>query len=328
MFKITKSPSLVKIALVGVGATVAAVSLGNALIAALTPRLGPRLNGYFGRYPARFGDLAYIVAGTGSPVVLLHGLDTGRSMAEWRAIFDELAQKHTVYAFDWQGFGMSDANLNGYTADDFAEQLRGFLRDLVEENATVIAAGQSAAFALLAAQDNPQIEKLVLVCPRSPAPDAPSKHGRAEAMALSEAQKRLLWSPVAGAAWINWLRRKSALRRFAHEFGLWNKEKVASEAHLWHISAHQNGAERAQRAFWQGDFACDWRVAWRENQTPTLLIWSRHAEGFDSASEWLALRPDAQLEVMENALLFPHLDEPARFCQTLENWLDENPKRP
>ena len=306
-----------------IAASLAAISLFNALVAALTPRLGPRLNGYFGRYPARYGDLAYVVAGSGSPVVLLHGLDSGRSMAEWRAIFDQLACNYTVYAFDWQGFGMSDANLNGYAADDFAEQLRGFLRDLVEENATVIAAGQSAAFALLAAQSSQNIEKLVLVCPRSPAPDAPSKHGRAEAMAMNEAQKRLLWTPIVGAAWINWLRRKSALERAARLFGLWNKEKVASEAHLWHISAHQNGAERAQRAFWQGDFACDWRQAWRENQTPTLLLWGRHAEGFDSASEWLALRPDADLEVIENALLFPHLDEPAQFCEKIENWLQK-----
>ena len=49
----------------------------------------------------------------GTPLVLLHGLEPGRSMAEWRGCLDLLADHHTVYALDWLGWGLSDAAHDG-----------------------------------------------------------------------------------------------------------------------------------------------------------------------------------------------------------------------
>src|SRR5438093_1529846 len=61
------------------GATLGAIAAINALIAARTPPLSQKLGGTFNRYPARQGDLAYTVKGSGSPVLLLHGLGAGNS---------------------------------------------------------------------------------------------------------------------------------------------------------------------------------------------------------------------------------------------------------
>eukprot|EP01012_Entosiphon_sulcatum_P060039 TRINITY_DN84780_c0_g1_i1.p1 TRINITY_DN84780_c0_g1~~TRINITY_DN84780_c0_g1_i1.p1 ORF type:complete len:373 (+),score=45.58 TRINITY_DN84780_c0_g1_i1:32-1120(+) len=46
-----------------------------------------------------------IVIGTGSPLVLLHGMAAGLAM--WVANLDSLAERHTVYALDLPGFGLS-----------------------------------------------------------------------------------------------------------------------------------------------------------------------------------------------------------------------------
>ena len=316
--------SVLKTSLALGGATLGAVALANAVIAARTPPLGFRLGGEFGRYPARFGDLATTVAGTGSPLLLLHGLDAGRSMAEWRAIFDALADHHTVYAFDWLGWGLSDTTPEGYNATDFAEQVTNFIHDIIGEETAVVAAGQAAIFATLAARGGAMISRLALVCPVPPAPDAPSGESRAEALLQRDFSEKLLGAPVLGVAALNWLRSRANLEKEARGHGFFDKELAARESALWHVAAHQKGSQNGQRALLQGAFGCDWRAAWSEIEVPSLLVWGRNAlrEGLDAAPEWLALRPDAHLEVVENAMLFPHLEQPQRFLDLVLPWLD------
>ena len=302
--------------------TLGALAAINAVIAARTPQLGPRLGGQFDRYPARYGDLAYTVGGSGAPILLLHGLAAGRSMAEWRAVFEPLCDHHTVYALDFQGYGMSDTTPEGYNAADFAEQISSFITDVIGEKTAVISAGASAAAAILAARHHPLISKLALICPH--APDAPSPHSRAEALALRALAGGVLQTPVIGMAALNWRRSLKQLQKRARDHAFYDKDEAAREARLWHISAHQTGADRAQKAMLQDAFACDWRAAWEELRAPALLMWGRNAmsQGFDSSPEWLALRPDVQLAVIERAMLFPQIEQPTKFCEVLKTWLN------
>ncbi len=313
---------LARTLLAAFAATLGAIAAVNAVIAARTPVLGPRLDGQFDRYPARYGDLAYVVGGNGPPVLLLHGLDAGRSMAEWRAVFEPLCDHHTVYALDFQGYGMSDTTPEGYNAADFAGQITNFIADVIGAPTAVLSAGASAAPALLAARESDLISRLALICPS--APDAPSIESRAESLLLRALSSRVLQTPVTGTAVLNWWRSLKQLERRARDHGFYDKEEAAREAKLWHVTAHQKGADRAQKAMLSDAFDCDWRAAWEGIQMPALLMWGRNAmsQGFDSSPEWLTLRPDAKLVVIEEAMLFPHLEQPARFCAAVLPWLE------
>ena len=306
---------VLRAAALGVAAVVGAVAVVNAVIAARVPQLGPRLGGQFDRYPARYGDLAYTVGGSGSPLLLLHGLDAGRSMNEWRAVFEPLCAHHTVYALDLQGYGMSDTTPEGYNARDFAEQISHFIADVIGQPTFVIAAGESAVPAILAARDCAFIEKIALICPT--ASDAPTPHSRAEALALSSAAAHVLSAPIVGTAVLNWWRSLAQLQKRARENAFFDKDEARNEARLWHITAHQKGAGRAQKALLQNAFSTEWREVWEHISTPALIMWGRNAmsQGFDSSPEWLALRPDVRLAVIEEAMLFPHLEQPQRFCE-------------
>ena len=307
-----------------IAAGLGAVAAVNAVIAARAPQLGPRLGGQFDRYPARYGDLAYVVGGSGAPLLLLHGLDAGRSMAEWRAVFEPLCENHTVYALDFQGCGMSDTTPEGYNARDFAEQITAFIADIIGQPATIISAGKSAAPALLAARRSDLIDKIALICPD--APDEPTPQARAEALALGSLATSVLSAPIVGTAALNWWRSLAQLQKRARAHGFYDKDEASREARLWHITAHQKGAERGQKALLQDAFACDWRGVWENIEAPALLMWGRNAmnQGFDSSPEWLALRPDVQLAVVDQAMLFPHLEQPQEFCEIVRSWLNNS----
>ena len=314
---------LARTALAVLAATLGAVAAVNAIIAARTPLLGPRLGGQFDRYPARYGDLAYVVGGSGSAVLLLHGLDAGRSMAEWRAVFEPLCERHTVYALDFQGYGMSDATPEGYNAADFAGQIQSFINDVIGAPTAVVSAGASATPAILAARESELIARLALICPR--APDVPSGDSRAEALVTRAISSRILQTPILGTAVLNWWRSLPQLEKRAREQAFYHKDEAAREAKLWHVTAHQKGAENAQKAALGDAFDFDWRAQWEQIQAPALLMWGRNAmrQGFDSSPEWLALRPDVKLVVIEEAMLFPHLEQPVEFCAAILDWLGE-----
>lgn len=70
----------------------------------------PRIGSHF----VKLGDvrLHYLAAGTGEPVILLHGYAQNSHM--WRPLIPELAKTNRVIAPDLRGFGQSSKPANGY----------------------------------------------------------------------------------------------------------------------------------------------------------------------------------------------------------------------
>ena len=72
--------------------------------------------------------LHYVSAGSGEPVVLLHGWP--QTWHEWRRIIPALAAKYSVVAPDLRGFGDSDKPAGGYDKRTVAEDVYQVVRHL------------------------------------------------------------------------------------------------------------------------------------------------------------------------------------------------------
>ena len=80
--------------------------------------------------------LHYVDAGSGSVVVLLHGL--ADDVGVWGSVMPALAAKHRVIALDQVGFGRSDKPLLDYRAATFVDFLDGFLNELKIDRASLV----------------------------------------------------------------------------------------------------------------------------------------------------------------------------------------------
>jgi pimeloyl-ACP methyl ester carboxylesterase len=113
---------------------------------------------------ARIGDgtVAYTVAGSGEPLILLHGL--GGNRRTWDRIIDDLAATHTVIAPDLPGHGESDAPAGDYSLGALAASVRDLLVALGRPAATVVGHSLGGGIALQFAYQFPErIERLVLI---------------------------------------------------------------------------------------------------------------------------------------------------------------------
>ena len=106
-------------------------------------------------------NLHYVDAGSGSVVVVLHGL--ADDVGVWESVMPALAAKHRVIALDQIGFGRSDKPLLGYRAGTFVDFLDGFLNELKIDRASLVGNSLGGWIAANFALAHPErIERLVL----------------------------------------------------------------------------------------------------------------------------------------------------------------------
>jgi pimeloyl-ACP methyl ester carboxylesterase len=264
------------------------------------------------------GDLYYTVAGPEDalPVVLAHDFYSGASSYEYRSVFSRLAQRYRVYAPDWLGFGMSERPPLAFTGEFYATALAGFLRDVVQRPAIVIALGRAANVAARAASDEPELfERLALV---SPEVDAGMRLDPTAGQTVVRTAQRASLGMLPYALFST----RPALRRMA----LARADGAASEDALDHqyASAHQFGGQYALLALMTGELDLPIQNELPLVQPPLLLLaGERDPRRSHSMMEDLAiLNPYAELEIIPAAGASVFEDQPLRFLAAFNAWVE------
>jgi pimeloyl-ACP methyl ester carboxylesterase len=109
----------------------------------------------------------YLKAGSGPPVILVHGL-LGGSFC-WRFNMPELSERYTVYALDLPGQGLSDVQRGTDCGMQMqAQRLARFLDSNRLSSVDVVASSWGGAVALLMAASCSAVRSLVLAAPVKP----------------------------------------------------------------------------------------------------------------------------------------------------------------
>jgi len=109
---------------------------------------------------------SYLEAGTGPPVVLVHGSGPGVSAyANWRLTLPALGRDFRCLAPDLPGFGSTDRRPNdSYGIETWAAHLVGFLDALGLDRVSVVGNSMGGAVALrMAARHPDRVDRLVLM---------------------------------------------------------------------------------------------------------------------------------------------------------------------
>ena len=110
----------------------------------------------------------YHEAGSGAPVILLHGSGPGVSAwANWRLAMPFLAERLHVFAYDQLGFGYSELPAQQvYGLERWTEHLLSFMQAVGIQRAHLVGNSMGAAVALAAAVTHPEVvDRLVLMGP-------------------------------------------------------------------------------------------------------------------------------------------------------------------
>ncbi|HLZ23379.1 MAG TPA: alpha/beta fold hydrolase, partial [Ktedonobacterales bacterium] len=266
-----------QIAALAAAGGVSALALANKLADLSAGEPYSVLTGEQRRYAWTLGDIFYTVKGQGAPLVLVHGVYAGASSYEFRHVFDLLAQRFRVYAFDLLGFGLSDHPPVLYTPVLYEELIEDFVRQVVggvDQPARIIASSLGAAFTIRAAAERPGIfERLVLIQPTGieELADGRETPGRRIGRAV-------LRSPLLGQAIYNLIVSRPSISYFLRSQTYSDPAEVSDDmVDYYYTLSHQPGARYAPASFISGTLNTPVASLYPLLRQPILLCWGKDA---------------------------------------------------
>lgn len=125
--------------------------------------------------------LHYVEQGTGTPVVLGHGLCMDHSMFE--AQVEALSHRYRVIVPDWRGHGGSEARAEDYSMEDQADDLAALLRHLGVTSAHIGGMSMGGMIGLRFALRYPEMTRSLLLIDTDAGPEHPTRQELYEGLA-------------------------------------------------------------------------------------------------------------------------------------------------
>jgi 2-hydroxymuconate-semialdehyde hydrolase len=248
---------------------------------------------------------AYLSAGSGPPVVCLHG--AGAGAVTWYPSMSALAEHFHVIAPDIVGYGESDKPKAAYDRPYYSAWLRDYFLALEIPKAHVIGLSQGGAISLRFSLENPEmVEKLVLVDSAA----LPAK------------------TPFGFLFGLFWLYSfpSVAANRFNSRYLVANLENVDPNFGPYSLQVIRKPGGR--NVFWQSMGAAVSAMPeeeLRQIRHQTLIIWGEDDKVFSIASGEAAaqIMPNARLHRIQDAGHISFMDQPKIFNELLLQFLRE-----
>lgn len=249
------------------------------------------------------GVVHYETHGRGQPVILLHGWL--ESWDHWLSTMESLGSRHKTYALDFWGFGESGKQGESFTVRDYVEMVNQFMERLGIEQAPIVGHSMGGTVSLSVALDHPErVQKVVVV-----------------------------GSPIVGDGLSLFLRlsaRRSLASLFYQIFPLSARllsPIYARDWKTWYKMFERDLSRTTLESFYYSIASLrqtDLRPRLEEIKVPMMGIYGR-VDRIVSPKQGKVLSqgaPQADIRYFKNSGHFPMLDEPQRFYQTLEEFLN------
>jgi pimeloyl-ACP methyl ester carboxylesterase len=262
----------------------------------------------------------YRIAGSGPPVVLVHGMLN--SSSHWQSVALSLADKYTVIAPDLIGHGDSAAPRGDYSLGAHASSIRDLLTAMGIERATIVGHSLGGGVAMQFFYQFPaRVERLVLISSGGLGHDVSPMLRTAALPGMSGALSLAAHPRLLAAMWDTGSRlRARGMRHGAYVQAVARalrplERPQAREAFLQTLRAVID--VRGQRVS-----ATD-RLYLLESM-PTLIVWGerdntiplRHGREAHEAI------PNSRFSTLPRAAHFPHLEDPQALSEVLREFLD------
>src|SRR5579884_2963826 len=265
---------------------------------------------------------AFRIAGSGPAILLIHGI--ADNSTTWETVQTKLAQRFTVIAPDLLGHGKSDKPRADYSVAAYANGMRDLLSVLDIERVTVIGHSLGGGVAMQFAYQFPQlVERIVLVGTGGVTKDV---HFALRLASLPMGSEALGLLRMPGALPVlQMFGRAIGAAIGSTKFGRDLPDVLRVLAELPEPTA-SSAFSRTLRAVvdWRGQVVTMLDRCYLTQSVPVQLIWGTEDVVVPVSHAWMAhaAMPGSQLEIFDNSGHFPFHDDPNRFIEVVERFID------
>jgi pimeloyl-ACP methyl ester carboxylesterase len=236
---------------------------------------------------------------TGDALIFMHGYLGSAGI--WDEVLPALGEHHRCFAIDARGVGDSARATDGYTVDQWADDVLAVAEALSIDHFGYVAHSMGALTGHRLALTHPdRLDAVVLVCP---SPSGPPRAGRAAFAAFRNA-----WAAKDAAA--------MAAMFAGTSVHLPDPEKTAARGRVA-VTAAEGHVDALLDAAAEVNF----RGRLAQMSTPTMLVLGAADPALKAGLEDFALLADASLHVMSGVGHVPQLERSAEFVDVVERFL-------
>jgi len=268
---------------------------------------------------------SFRMAGSGSTVVLLHGIAS--SSVTWERVMPRLIEHHLVIAPDLLGHGASAKPPGDYSLGAYANLLRDLLDALGQQQATIVGHSLGGGVALQFSYQFPErIDRLVLVSSGGLGREV---HPILRAAALRGADVVLPWLSVGF---------DRSIARLVKAMGHFGFRASVDLDETWRafVALEEPAARRAFLQTVRGvidlqgqRLSADDRL-YLAAELPVMIVWGEKDPLIPVSHAYRAHEkmPNSRLEIFPGVGHYPHLDDPEKFAAILLDFIRTTVSRP
>jgi pimeloyl-ACP methyl ester carboxylesterase len=212
---------------------------------------------------------SYLHAGSGKPLLLIHGGDAGAGSIRWFPVISSLASSYTVIAPDIIGYGESDKPYASYDRNYFSQWLFSFINSLNLKDIYIAGHSVGGAIALQCLVDHPKkINRLVLV----------------NAVGLGKGIQQIPNTIKLQMIWQNLIPSSEKSRWFLEHYGIHDPKKISGS--MLDVEEYGNEVIRnkgGRNVFWLGRgkvIAPFETEVLKQIQCPILIVWGENDNNY------------------------------------------------
>ncbi|MGL5831983.1 MAG: alpha/beta fold hydrolase [Waterburya sp.] len=273
----------------------------------------------------------YTVAGTGKPLLLIHGF--GASMGHWQKNIPVLAEAgYQVFALDLLGFGASDKAPVDYTLELWESQIVDFWTEFINQPTIFIGNSIGALLALMLVTNHPTIaEGGVLINCAGGLNHRPGDLNPILGLVMAGFGK-LVSSPVTGNFIFNNIRRKSQIRRTLYQVYRDRRAVTDDLVEMLYQPSCDPGAQQVFASVLTAPSGKTPSQLLPQLKRPLLVIWGEKdpwtpVAGAKIYQDLADNNPDVEFQIIPNAGHCPHDENPEAVNAQIIQWLDSRVSR-
>jgi len=252
-------------------------------------------------------------------IILLHGVP--ENLQAWYAVAPMLSKNYHVMALDWPGFGESEPldHSEAYNSRNFADLVIDFMDTMKVKKASIIASDIALLPALIIGLEQPELISKLIVMDGIPFP-----RKQYTSWELKSFTRK---GSIIGKALVKWFPGISAKigyvkgfykghsipREVLDEFSKDGKREYTQDAFLSYFQNFHIGQTYFEP------------VA-HNLKTPVLVVWGKYDRfiNLKLAHEIVEKLPNAQLEIIDKAGHYVHMDKPDELVKVVTKFIEVN----
>lgn len=269
--------------------------------------------------------IRYTVAGTGKPLLLIHGF--GASIGHWQKNIPVLAEAgYQVFALDLLGFGASDKAPIDYTLELWESQIVDFWAEFINQPTIFVGNSIGALLALMLVTNHPAIaEGGVLINCAGGLNHRPGDLNPILSLVMAGFGK-LVSSPVTGNFIFNNIRRKNQIRRTLYQVYRDRRAVTDDLVEMLYQPSCDPGAQQVFASVLTAPPGKTPSQLLPQLQRPLLVIWGEKdpwtpVAGAKIYQDLADNSPDVEFQIIPNAGHCPHDENPEAVNAQIIKWL-------